>query len=138
MRGMLQERGYAATWQVGSAGTWTVNGEPASWYGQAAMEEQGCDTRGHRSRMITRKMLAEADLAVVMAGNHREALLAEFPEFRAQLHLLSHLAGQVGDVWDPIGGTLDDYRETASTIAELLALAFPRIVQLVEQGGARS
>ena len=49
MRGMLQERGYDATWQVGSAGTWTVHGEPASWYGQAAMEEQGCDTSRHRS-----------------------------------------------------------------------------------------
>jgi protein-tyrosine-phosphatase len=66
----LEERGV----HVSSAGLIT-DGWPATDEGVAAMAARGFDTSSHRSRRMTARMLAEADLVVAMAREHvREAV----------------------------------------------------------------
>ena len=79
-------------WQVGSAGVWTVDGEPASGHAVDEMEKRGIDMRGHRSRNVSLDMMIEADLVLVIADD----FCARIPSALAALfvHLISN--GSVG------------------------------------------
>ena len=66
-------------WQVGSAGTWARDGNPAPEYGRRLMASVGMDISHHRSRVVTKEILNDADLILTMEEGHKEALRAEFP-----------------------------------------------------------
>ena len=73
LRHRLAELGVAA--QVGSAGL-LRSGQPASAHGVELLRERGLDMSEHRSRTMTREMLAASDLVLGMAREHvREAVV---------------------------------------------------------------
>jgi len=119
-------------WQVGSAGVWTVDGRPASTYAIEEMARRGINLRGHRSRNVTREMMAEADLVLTMTRQHAEALGAAFPEYAHKMYLLSEMVGEMYDVRDPYGGTQSEYASTARELEQLIRDGYERIVALVE------
>jgi protein-tyrosine-phosphatase len=119
-------------WQVGSAGIWTVDGRPASAHGVAEMAHRGLDISDHRSRNVTREMMADADLVLVMASRHAEALGAAFPEHSRKVYLLSEMVGQMYDIEDPYGGPRYEYAQTARELEQLVEEGYERIVALVE------
>jgi protein-tyrosine-phosphatase len=123
-------------WQVGSAGVWTVDGEPASAHAVDEMEKRGIDMRGHRSRNVTSDMMIEADLVLVMTRRHAEALSAAFPEHAHKVHLLSQMVGRTVDIADPYGGSRAEYALTAGELEQLIEDGYGCIVALVEQTGA--
>ena len=118
-------------WQVGSFGVWTVDGRPASAYAVEEMARRGIDLRDHRSRNVTREMVAEADLVLVMTRQHAEAVGAAFPEYAHKVHLLSEMVGQMRDIHDPYGGTRAEYAHTARELEQLIEDGYERIVALV-------
>ncbi len=120
-------------WQIESAGTWAMDGLPASTNGQIVMKSLGLDTSKHRSRRVTGEMLAEFDLILTMEAGHKEALQIEFAAFKDRIFLLSEMIGEEQDIDDPIGGPLEDYEETARELDHLLSLGFKKIVRLAEQ-----
>jgi hypothetical protein len=65
-----------------------------------------------------------------MAGNHKEALQAEFPDLADRVYLLSEMVGLVQDVEDPIGGPLDEFRIAADEIDRYLTRGFEKICEL--------
>jgi protein-tyrosine-phosphatase len=119
-------------WQVSSAGVWTVDGRPATPYGIAEMADRGIDTSQHRSRNITREMMADADLVLVMTRQHAEALRAAFAEHSRKVHLLSEMVGLAYDIEDPYGGPRFEYAQTAKELEQLVEDGYERIVALVE------
>lgn len=119
-------------WQVGSAGVWTVDGRPASAYAVEEMAQRGIDLRTHRSRNITRELMAGADLVLAMTRGHAEALGAAFPEHAHKVYLLSEMVGQEYDIYDPYGGTRLEYTYTARELDQLIEAGYERIVALVE------
>ncbi len=134
---ILEERRQAdpsipAEWRIGSAGTWAREGDPASTGSQMVMGEKGIDLSSHRSRCVTKEMLEEYSLSLVMERNHKEALQAEFPELANRIFLLSEIAGSARDIRDPYGGSLADYRDTARELEDLLTRGFDRIYQLAQ------
>lgn len=73
LRQRLREGGVDA--RVSSAGL-LHDGQPASPHGVDLMRDQGLDMDSHRSRAMTRDMLASADLVLGMAREHvREAVV---------------------------------------------------------------
>ncbi|HEX9074262.1 MAG TPA: low molecular weight protein arginine phosphatase [Anaerolineae bacterium] len=110
-----------------SMGTWSVDGQPASGFAINMMAERGLDLRTHRARTLTRQDLATADLVIVMTRGHRDALGAEFPEFRNKLHLMSELSGRIYDIADPYGGPLSEYRECARQLEDLIENGYDQI-----------
>src|SRR5438105_3004745 len=76
---MLINSGQAEGWRVESAGTWAQDGLPASGAAQRVMRELNIDLSQHRSRCVTRDLLAGFDLILVMEHGHKEALCVEFP-----------------------------------------------------------
>lgn len=112
---------------VRSAGTWTAGEAAATDHAVAAMSERGLDIAEHRSREIDAEMLAWADLILVMAAGHAQAIAREFPEAGRKLRLISSLEGGEWDVADPVCGSLDDYRATANELARLIEAGWPAI-----------
>ena len=117
-------------WHVSSAGTWTVDGQPASSMTRKVLQTRGLDISAHRSRSITKDILLSSDLILTMERGHKEALLAEFPAVAGKLFLLSELIGLHRDIVDPMGGDLADFEDTAREIEKILIKAQDRIYTL--------
>lgn len=135
LRREIAQAGVPGEWRIGSAGTWAENGIAASEHGITVMAERGLDTGRHRSRMVTEKLLADADLVLTMTSGHAEALRAEFPEYAEKIYLLSEMSGPAYDVQDPYMGPLRAYQRTADEIEGLVKRGLPKIVELAQKGG---
>lgn len=110
-----------------SAGTWAMDGQPASGFAMNVMAERGLDLKSHRARTLTDQDIQNADLIIVMSRGHRDALIAEFPEVQNKLHLISELSGQIYDIPDPYGGPLSEYRNCALLLSALVEGGYDQI-----------
>ena len=124
---LVLRAGENALYTARSAGTWSVDGQPASGFAINMMAERGLDLRTHRARTLTRQDLDDAVLIIVMTRGHRDALRAEFPEVRNKIHLMSELSGRVYDIADPYGGPLSEYRECARQLENLIEVGYSQI-----------
>jgi protein-tyrosine phosphatase len=94
---------------------------------RAALKAQGVPDFEHRPQLVTRELLAWADLVLVMERGHRELILDKFPEFRGRVHTLRGYLGRPApeDVADPIGQADEVYAaccaEIKSCVEALLA-----------------
>jgi protein-tyrosine-phosphatase len=132
LRRRLEQQGLTG-WQVESAGTWAVDGRPASRHAVQVMADQGIDLTPHRSRAVNRRLIADTDLVLTMTRDHAEALRVEFPFQAAKIHLLSEMKdGRRYDVDDPYGGPLAEYQACASELANLVEAGLERIKSLAQ------
>ncbi len=127
LRAYAEQRGDAL--RVESAGTWGVEGEPASPLAQEVIAGRGLTLDGHVARTVTLELLLEADLIVVMTRSHRDALAAEFPEIRPKLHLMSELGGMQYDIADPYGRPLSAYETCATDLEQLIQRGYEQLQQ---------
>ena len=119
LRSALQPIGNVT---VTSAGTGAWEGAPASEGAYLVALENGLDLSGHRARMLSRELVASADLILTMSRHHA-ARVADLGG-AGRVHLLGEWAGRAGplaEVSDPFGGDLDEYRETYVELTELAA-----------------
>jgi protein-tyrosine-phosphatase len=115
-------------WSVGSAGTWAepdrVVIPPTKW----AAGHLNLDLGAHKSRPISRELLATYDLVLVMESNHQEALLVEFPEFKDRLFLLSAVAsGRAYNIPDPHPQSGDTFEDVAGELRDLIEQGYQNI-----------
>ena len=121
----------ATSWRIDSAGVWTNGGYPASGNAQMVLKKYwGLDLSAHRSQCVSRNLLDQFDLILVMELGHKEALRVEFPEFTNRIYLLYEMVGLNEDVWDPYGGTMADYYDTARELDQILTKGIERIIRL--------
>jgi protein-tyrosine phosphatase len=133
LRQRVEKEGLTG-WEVESAGTWTVDGQPASRYAVQLMAERGLDLVSHRSRRVNRLIMEQADLVLVMTQGHAEALRLEFPDLREKIFMLSEMRNSYRyDIDDPYGASLAEYRACATTLTDLIDAGFKRIRSLAEQ-----
>ena len=104
-----------------SAGTYALVDEPASEHAVTALGERGIDHTGHRARQLTRELIENSDLVIVMTQRHRAAVLALDPSARSRVLVFGDLDDARGspDIDDPYGGELADYRKTRDEIEGL-------------------
>ena len=126
---MIQE-GLDSRYKVASAGTWGVEGSPASENAVAVMAERGVDISQHRARTVTGGQVAEADLILVMSREHQNLLENTWPQYRWKVRRLSEMAGKRRDVQDPYGGSVEEYRACADIIADYIDQGLEQIVEL--------
>ncbi|HMB25087.1 MAG TPA: hypothetical protein VKP08_19730 [Anaerolineales bacterium] len=122
--------GRTEGWRVDSAGIWTKPELPADPFTQKAAREIGLDLQNHRTRSIDQVYLDEYDLIVVMERDHKETLMIEFPGCEDKIHLLTHLAGEIGDMPDPMGEDLPSYLQMANELVKLINAAYTSICEL--------
>jgi protein-tyrosine-phosphatase len=118
-------------WRIESAGTWAIDGQPASMNAQLVMEKQGMDISSHRSRRVTEELLLDFDLVLTMSEGHKEALMVEFPAVAKRIYRLSEMVGRYDDIDDPIGRSETEYAATSDEIKTILTQGIQRVGQLV-------
>jgi len=121
------ERGLIE-FDVTSAGTSAWNGAPASDGALLVALDHGVDLNNHRARQLTRDIVVEQDVILVMGPHHLER--AEALGGEGKSHLLTHYAAHGSSdraVSDPFGGDLDVYRATYDELEREIRRVFDRI-----------
>jgi len=127
-RRVVAERGLRDI-EVTSAGTSAWDGAPASDGALLVGIERKLDLSAHRSRQLSREIVANAELILAMGPHHVERVEALGGE--GKTHLLTDYAERSTDgraIVDPFGGGLDIYRSTADELEHEVALVFDRLV----------
>ena len=124
---IFAEAGLAV--RVSSAGVSAYCGQPASRHAVSVMEDCGLCLLSHKAALVTKSMLAAAQFVLTMTGSHREVLVSGYPEAKGKVFTLAEYTGGNGNVADPYGGSVDDYRECAAQIRELLVIATAKLKQ---------
>lgn len=119
---MRKRLGTKSPWQIGSAGINTFNGQAASPEGVEVLAEMGIDMRAHRSQRLTRDLVDDASILVVMTASHRDQIVSQYRDAREKVFLLRSFApgNRSGDIDDPIGSPSDVYRTTRDAIDDAL------------------
>lgn len=113
---------------VESAGTSAWDGSPASDGALLVSLEQGLDLNGHRARVLSKEIVSDAELILVMGGHHRDRAHALGGEGRT--FLLTDYASRstMGNpVLDPFGGDLDTYRSTYAEMEREITRVLDRL-----------
>lgn len=127
LRDLMKRRGRTDI-EVMSAGTAAMAGDPAAAHAVTALGERGIDLADHRARRLTTYELDTADLVLTMTEGHKRSVLEMAPDAVGRVFTVKEAAalargekpGLDSDVYDPVGGPLDLYRETAAELAALL------------------
>jgi protein-tyrosine-phosphatase len=130
LRQRLEAEGLGSSHEVVSTGTWALDDLPASPNAVTVMAERGIDISQHIAQTITAEAVAGADLILVMSREHAQVLQNTWPQYGWKVHLLSEMVGQRRDVRDPYGGSLQEYRACADTVARYIEAGFQRILEL--------
>lgn len=114
--------------EVGSAGTSAWEGAPASDGSLLVGIERGLDLNGHRSRQLTRELVAETDLIIAMGPHHLERIEALGGEGKSYLLTTYASHGESSrPVSDPMGGDLSVYRATADELEREIRRVLDRL-----------
>lgn len=108
--------------QVESCGYYPRTGRLSPDLAQAVAGEFGVDLTTHRSRVVTRDMVANADVVFVFDAENYATLAGRYPEARERLHLVGNLmpGGQFMLIGDPFGGEVNLYRTVYGAITRAL------------------
>ncbi len=117
---------------VGSPGTGAWDGAPVSEGADLVGLEHGLDMGEHRARLLDRDLVRQADLVLVMSGQH----LARVAELGGEhkVHLLGSYAGREAgrsEITDPYGSDLASYRTTFAELRELIGAVVSRVAGMV-------
>jgi len=117
-----------ANFTATSAGTNAWDGSPASDGALLVGLERQLDVGTHRSRKLTREMIAAADLVLVMSPGHVETV--RHLGGAGKVHLLDDYASDgetAAEISDPFGGDLESYRTAADTLQAAVEGMFDRL-----------
>ena len=114
--------------EVASAGTSAWDGASASDGALLVGMERRLDLSGHRSRQLTRAIVADSDLIFTMGPHHLERVEALGGRGKAFLLTAYPDAGTTGrPISDPMGGELEVYRTTADELETEVRRLFDRL-----------
>lgn len=122
---MFREKAAGRDYEVRSAGVAAYDGQPASMHAKHVMQERGIE-HVHQSSRLDEGLIAWSDLILTMTSGHKQAILAYFPAAADKVYTLREFTGVegYGDIADPYGGALEDYRRAAVEIEESLDRLF--------------
>ena len=109
--------------EASSAGTLGIEDHAADPDAIKAVGEEGIDLRNHRSRGVSRDIIEDAFAVIVMGPEHEEGLGARYPDTRDSIVRLWEYcpAGrEAGEIEDPLGRGLDEFRRIRDVIREAL------------------
>lgn len=90
---------------------------------KTVMDENSVDYAGHIPQMIDENIMKSSDLVIVMTKDHKEEISRRFPAYKDKVFLLTEYADDDNknkDIIDPIGMSVETYRNVYKQIAENL------------------
>ena len=123
--------------RVSSAGTGATEGLPATSLAIQVSADSRVDIKSHRSRPLTAATIRASDLILAMEPQHIDDARGLCPEASSRIHLITEKgaaqAKAQDGVVDPMGGTLEQYRDTFHRIRSHLLGWIPVIKESVER-----
>jgi len=132
-RHLVEIEGEGANVHIASAGIGAMDGSPPSQNSVDVMIDDRIDISSQRSQMLSPEMVQEYTHIFGMGRSHVDVIRSYFPESLEKTFVLREFIAKDDfdlDVPDPIGGDLDEYKETRDLIAE----AMPGILRFVLTG----
>lgn len=116
--------------EVRSAGVAAYDGQAASPHASKVLKERGIE-HNHSSSRLDAELIEWSDLILTMTANHKQAILMYYPAAANKVHTLREYVGVegFGDIADPFGGSMEDYRRSAEEIEEALDRLSVRLLQ---------
>jgi protein-tyrosine-phosphatase len=128
----------APDWEVTSAGTHCIEGQPVSWRTEESLAALGYTARGHRSRQLSEADLDGADLVVGLAPEHVAYIRRFHPDAADRTATLKRLTrdltggldgldalelgavslGRWEEVEDPAGGDVEVFHACAAEVLD--------------------
>jgi protein-tyrosine-phosphatase len=133
-----RQKAHPENWRIESAGIWAINGYPATMSAIQAMNEIGLDLNDHHSQPVIESLLDEFDLVLCMELEQASFLKRNFPFSKEKIFLLSEMAGNTQEIWDPVGLSLTSYKETAKEMLIILENGYSKILDLTTQSANRT
>jgi protein-tyrosine-phosphatase len=125
----------AALWQVvapeivaASAGVAAYPGIPAARAARQVAEEYGVDLEAHRSRPLT-DVYEPVQLVLTMTREQKQEVIRQRPEWADRVELLTEAAGELGDIPDPLGASVEVYRGLAARLLQLERTVWERMAE---------
>lgn len=87
----------------------------------------GLDLSTHKSKPLTRELLASHDLILVMTGGQRTRITEKYPEFSGKVLLLGHWLRDTDSISDPHKKSHEAYARVFEQIREACALWCDRL-----------
>lgn len=110
--------------KVHSAGIFALENQEASPQALIAMKNRGINLSDHKSRLLTEKMVEEADLILTMTSRHKKVILDIKSDAKQKVYTLKEYAYSkeepLLDITDPFGKSVSEYEKTANEIKEAL------------------
>jgi len=126
---ILCDMGRAGEIDFSSAGVYAIPGDKASCQAVQVMKELGIDLAGHRARRIDKKLIDQADIILTMTESHKAQVLSMHPEAISKVYTLMEYAdGKTGNIQDPFGQPVDEYRKCSIELKEYLLMAINKIL----------
>jgi protein-tyrosine-phosphatase/tRNA A37 threonylcarbamoyladenosine synthetase subunit TsaC/SUA5/YrdC len=121
-RGILEQRLRNQRVVIYSAGTNAAPGAPVTEGALLAVQAMGIDLSRHFSTPLTASQIRDADLILGMEPRHRRRVVELLPGAASRTFLLPEFSAKQADeeVYDPVGSSLEVFREVAKIIAECL------------------
>ena len=125
-------------YKILSAGVGAIDGQPPSGHAVRALKDLGIDISNHRSRMLTGRIVEEADYILGMTHSHVDTITLLYPQAAEKTFLLREFDETLDtfekDISDPIGGTLDIYLNCRDQIEQGIA----SLLNFIEQSSTLS
>ena len=99
-----------------SAGLYADDNSGASANSRLVAKENGASLDDFHSRALTYEMVKNADLIIGLTDAHCRKIIAAVPEAAGKVKRIMEFAECDGDVVDPYGGSLEDYRRAFGMI----------------------
>lgn len=104
---------------VSSAGINALIDHPADETAQALMIERGVDISAHRARQLSRALIQEADLVLVMETGHKKAVEGMDPTARGKVYRLGEWRDM--DISDPYQESRQVFESVLKSICQSVA-----------------
>lgn len=121
---------------------WAAGTISSAWGGPTpeairVMDTYGIDISSYTSTLLSKDLIDQSDLILVMAERHKRKIIDMEPGASERVFLLKEFAGfeENLEIPDPIGQSYEVYRSVAREIKEALERALPKISEFV--GGNR-
>lgn len=108
---------------VESAGLGALAGHEVEPTARELAEADGLDVADHRARQISRDMLQQADLVLVMSDGQRQAIGSSHPEALGKTMRFGHWLddGRGRDIPDPYGKSREVFEQVHTLLVEAAA-----------------
>ena len=103
---------------VDSAGLTAKTGEPPDPVYLDMAQTVGLDLHQHQSKPVTRELLRDSDLTLVMTGDQKRRLTERYPEFSGKIMLLGHWIDGGVSISEPHRKSIDAYKAVFAQICD--------------------